>query len=54
MISIKWFLRMLSDVLLFGFVNRSLIMSLSVLSLIFLGLLIIAAKVSAPFIYTLF
>lgn len=37
-----------------GWVNRSLVMSFSVIILLVLGLLIAAAHVSAPFIYALF
>jgi len=45
---------MLFDLLRFGIVNRAIAMSLAVISLLFLGVVIIAAKVAAPFIYTLF
>jgi hypothetical protein len=45
---------MFLDLVRFGIVNRAMGMSLAVLSLLFLGLVIIAAKVAAPFIYTLF
>jgi hypothetical protein len=54
MLFIKWAIRMVLDLVRFGIVNRALGMSLAVLSLLFLGLVIIAAKVAAPFIYTLF
>jgi hypothetical protein len=54
MLFLKWFLRMLADLLHFGLVNRALGMSAAVAGLLFLGLLIIAAKATAPFIYTLF
>jgi len=54
MLSLKWFLRLLADLLRFGIVNRALGMSFAVLSLLFLGLVIVAAKATAPFIYTLF
>lgn len=47
-------LRMLRDVLLLGIVNRSFAMSFAILSLFIIGLTIIAAQVTAPFIYTLF
>jgi hypothetical protein len=50
----RWVIRMLRDVLLFGVVNRSYAMSLALLSLLVIGLMIVAAQVSAPFIYTLF
>ena len=54
MMAMKWLWRLLTDVMLAGFVNRSLFLSISVLSLIVLGLVFAAAQVSAPFIYTLF
>ena len=50
----KWIIRMLVDVVKFGLVNRAMGMSLAVITLIFLGVIIVAAKVAAPFIYTLF
>jgi len=54
MITIKWLVRMLSDLFYFGIANRAIGMSLAVISLLFLGLVIIAVKATAPFIYTLF
>ena len=54
MIKIKWLFIMIKDLLLFGIANRAIGMSLAVLSFLFLGLVIIAVKVTAPFIYTLF
>ncbi len=54
MINIKWLVRMLSDLVWFGIANRAIGMSLAVISLLFLGLVIIAVKATAPFIYTLF
>jgi hypothetical protein len=54
MLLIKWVWRMLVDLIRFGIVNRAPGMSLGVIALLFLGLVIIAAKVTAPFIYTLF
>jgi hypothetical protein len=54
MILMRWMGRMLIDLIRFGIVNRAFGMSLAVISLLFLGLVIIAAKVAAPFIYTLF
>lgn len=54
MLRLFWLSRMVRDVLMFGIVNRSPAMSLTVLALLFLGLVVLAAKVSAPFIYTLF
>ncbi len=54
MITLKWLFRMLADLVWFGIANRAIGMSLAVISLLFLGLVIIAVKVTAPFIYTLF
>ena len=54
MLLLKWILRMLVDLLKFGIANRAMGMSLAVISLLFLGVVIIAAKITAPFIYTLF
>ena len=51
---IYWFIRLLIEVTIQGIVNRSVVMSISVIFFLLLGLIIIAAKVSAPFIYTLF
>jgi hypothetical protein len=50
----KWIIRMLVDLLRFGLVNRAMGMSLAVIALLLLGLVIVAAKVAAPFVYTLF
>jgi hypothetical protein len=54
MISLKWLFRMLADLFWFGITNRAIGMSFAVLSFLFLGLIIIAVKVTTPFIYTLF
>lgn len=54
MISFRWLYRMLADLVLFGISNRAVGMSLAVLSLLVIGLVMIAIKVTAPFIYTLF
>jgi hypothetical protein len=54
MITLKWIFRMLADLLRFGIMNRALGMSLAVICLLFLGVVILAVKVTAPFIYTLF
>jgi hypothetical protein len=54
MLLVSWLFRMLKDVFLFGFVNRSYAMSFSLLAFFVIGLTIVAAQVSAPFIYTLF
>lgn len=54
MIRISWFFRMLRDVILFGVVNGSYAMSFALLALLVIALVIVAAQVTAPFIYTLF
>ncbi len=54
MLLARWTLRMVRDVVLFGVVNRSPMMSLGILGLLVIGLVVGAAQVSAPFIYTLF
>ena len=54
MLLLKWVIRMLVDLVKFGLANRATGMSLAVIALLFLGLAIIAAKISAPLIYTLF
>jgi hypothetical protein len=54
MILARWIYRMVKDVVVYGFVNRSIAMSLALLAFLVVGLTIVAAQVSAPFIYTLF
>jgi hypothetical protein len=54
MLMLRWLFRMLKDVFMFGVVNRSFMMSFSLLAFFVIGLTIVAAQVSAPFIYTLF
>ena len=54
MLLLRWLLRMIKDVFMFGVVNRSYAMSFSLLAFLVIGLTIVAAQVSAPFIYTLF
>jgi hypothetical protein len=54
MLTAKWVIKMFLDLVRFGLANRAIGMSLAVISLLFLGLVIVAAKVTAPFIYTLF
>jgi hypothetical protein len=49
-----WLGHMVRDILWFGVVNRSMALSLALLSLLLVGVVAIGAKVSAPFIYTLF
>lgn len=54
MLLLRWILRLLMDTVLFGIVNRSPAMSIAILFFLLVGLVVAAAKVSAPFIYTLF
>jgi hypothetical protein len=54
MILIRWVFRMIGDIVLFGAVNKSYAMSFALLAFLIIGLTIVAAQVSAPFIYTLF
>lgn len=54
MLRLKWAGRLLRDVVAYGVVNRAPGMSLAVIVLLLLGAVVVAAKVSAPFIYTLF
>lgn len=54
MTAIKWTVRLLADIFRMGLANRSLALSLAILLLLFLGLVIVGAQISAPFIYTLF
>ncbi len=54
MLLLKWVIRMLVDLAKFGIANRAMGMSLAVIALLFVGLAIVAAKISAPLIYTLF
>lgn len=54
MITLRWILIMLGDLTVFAVVNRAPFMALGLLGLLALGLVIVAVKVTAPFIYTLF
>ena len=54
MLFLKWSWRLLRDVITFGIVNRSPITTFSILLLLVVGVVIFAAQISAPFIYTLF
>lgn len=49
-----WCVRLVTDVCRYGVVNRSPLMAASILAFLGLGMVIVAAKLSAPFIYTLF
>lgn len=49
-----WLFRMVRDILWFGIANRSMALSLAILFLLLIGVLAIGAKISAPYIYTLF
>jgi hypothetical protein len=51
---IRWFLRMVWDIFLFGIVNRSYVLSFMLLTLLVIAITIVAAQIAAPFIYTLF
>jgi hypothetical protein len=52
--TLYWTGRLLRDIVLQAWVNRSVLVSAVVLLLLLTGLLIAGAQVSAPFIYTLF
>jgi hypothetical protein len=52
--TLYWTFRLVRDIVLQGWVNRSLVVSAVVLLLLLTGLLIAGVQVSAPFIYTLF
>ncbi len=54
MLLLRWVFKMIRDVVAFGVVNRSFAMSFALLAFLVVGLTIVAAQVSAPFIYTLF
>lgn len=54
MLRLKWSWRLLRDVMRMGWVNQRPGLSLAILLLLVLGLVVGAAQVSAPFIYTLF
>lgn len=54
LLRLRWALRLVRDIVLYGVVNRSPLTSGAILALLVLGLLISAAQISAPFIYTLF
>jgi hypothetical protein len=54
MLTLKWIFRMLFDLVMFGVTNRAIGMSMAVIGLLFLGVMILAVKITAPFIYTLF
>ncbi len=49
-----WVVRLLRDVVLFSVVNRSYVLGASIMMMLFFGLLVLGAELSAPFIYTLF
>jgi hypothetical protein len=54
MLHLTWFFRMIRDVAVYGWTNRSFGLAAMILVLIGIGLIIGAAAVSAPWIYTLF
>ena len=51
---LRWSLRIVRDIVWLGHVNQSYALSVTMLFLLLIGLFVIAAHVSAPFIYTLF
>jgi hypothetical protein len=54
MLLLRWVARMIRDIFLFGTVNKAYGMAFALLAFLVIGLTIVAAQVSAPFIYTLF
>ncbi len=54
MLFLKWLGKLVFDTVHMGVVNRSLAMSIGILLVLLLGLVIVAAQISAPYIYTLF
>ena len=54
MLFATWLFRLTRDVLHNSIANRAYAFGISVFALLFFGLLIFGAEVSAPFIYTLF
>ncbi len=54
MVFLKWLLRLTFDTIHMGLVNRSLAVSFGILLVLLLGLVIAAAQITAPYIYTLF
>ena len=54
MLTLKWIIRMLIDLIKYGVANSAMGMSLAIIALLFLGVVIVAATAAAPFIYTLF
>ena len=51
---LKWGIKLLTDVMRMSVVNKAYGMGIAMIGLLLLGLLLSAAQVSAPFIYTLF
>ncbi len=54
MLHLTWFFRIIRDVAVYGWKNRSFGLAAMILVLLGIGLIIGAAAVSAPWIYTLF
>ncbi|MFN7983329.1 MAG: hypothetical protein U0Q11_15865 [Vicinamibacterales bacterium] len=54
MMRVRWAMRIFWDIVIMGAVNRSFAMTLALLAFLVIGLTIVAAQISAPFIYTLF
>ena len=51
---LKWLTKLVFDTIHMGFVNRSVAVSVGILVMLLLGLVVAAAQISAPYIYTLF
>jgi|WetSurMetagenome_2_1015567.scaffolds.fasta_scaffold447585_2 hypothetical protein len=51
---LRWALRLIRDIVWSGVANRAPALSLGLLMLLLVGVVAIGAKISAPFIYTLF
>jgi len=54
MLSAKWLLKLVFDTVHMGIVNRSILVSIGILLALLFGLVIAAAQITAPYIYTLF
>jgi hypothetical protein len=54
MLTLYWTLRLFRDIILQGWINRTLGLSIVILLFMLIGIVIVSAQVAAPFIYTLF
>lgn len=52
--AVRWFFRMIRDIAVYGWTNRSFGLAVIILVLLGIGLVIGAAAASAPWIYTIF